>query len=365
MVYNIENNMDLQTLQTITQNFVKELEDAKSGKKTSLPFATNHLRTSPLVKDGEEFQALVIGGTMCKNARVKKQGEKLKILSLKEVTQPPFITKGDFLRFIDQELFSDVRVVALNFAYELQSVFDNDKLDGILVRPSKENTFTGLQGEKVGQTIETHIRKTRNQDIIVSCANDTICLLLSGLIKAPWEHLAAGIVGTGFNIAIFLDQHTAVNLESGSFTNFPQSEEGKAIDASSAKPGQALFEKEVSGGYLFKHFNALVKKRNIDYQEINSTWELKKLALKNIPTASALAKELIAYSASLVACQIAGITLFMQRDMGFIMDGSFFWDEKIYIDSVESRLKELVPEYKVTFIKVKDTTVVGAAKLVA
>jgi len=258
-----------------------------------------------------------------------------------------------------------VSVVALNFAYEMQSVFDNDKLDGILIRPSKEHTFTGLVGEKVGATIETYIKETRNQDIAVSCANDTICLLLSGLIKAKWEHLAAGIVGTGFNIAIFLDEHTAVNLESGSFKNFPQSEAGKTIDATSAKPGQAIFEKEVSGGYLFKHFNMLIKKRRIDYQEINSTWELKKLALKNIPVVSDLAKELIHYSASLVACQIAGITLFMKHDMTFIMDGSFFWDEKIYIDYVESRLKELVPQHKINFIKVKDTTVVGAAKLVA
>ncbi len=357
--------MDLTTLQTITHNFVKELEDATSGKKTSLPFAINQLPTTLLVKDGEEFQILVVGGSVCKIARAKKEGEHIRILSQEEKDRVTFATKEDFFKFLDQEIFSDVSAVALNFAYEMKSVFENNVLDGILLRPSKENTFTGLVGEKIGATIAAHIKQTRNQDITVSCANDTICLLLSGLTKNKWDNLAAGIVGTGFNFAIFLDQHTAVNLESGSFKKFPQSAEGKEIDATSIKPGEAIYEKEVSGGYLFKYFNLLLEKKNIDFPKTDSTQAMDELARQNIPQVSDLAKKVLDHSAALVACQLAGITQFQGKDMTFVMEGSLFWKALDYKETVESYFTKLTPEYKVSFINIDHSSLLGAAKLVA
>ena len=70
------------------------------------------------------------------------------------------------------------------------------------------------------------------------------------------------------------------------------------------------------------------------------------------------------HSAALMACQIAGITLFQKRNLTFIMEGSLFWEE-IYRQEVEQFLPELVSSYKVSFDKIADSTIVGAAKLVS
>lgn len=356
---------DLLTLQKTTANFLQELKDAALGKETSLPFIIHRLSSTPIVNDNEVFQVLVIGGSMCKSVLVKKKGNAIEIKKISEKQQPPFITRFDALSFIENELDKNVRILALNFAYPLTPVFENNKLDGILLAGSKENTFSGLIGKKICEEIETYIKEKRGQVIEAFVANDTICLILSGLTEFPAKSLAGGIVGTGVNFALFLDDTTAVNLEAANFDKFVQSEEGKEIDISSSYPGHALLEKETSGAYLYKHFNSIIKKRNISHHEINSTWELKKLALKKIPAVSLLAHDLLFYSARLVACAISGITLFKKNDMTFVMDGSFFWGENIYKDAVANTVKKLVPQYKVSFANIQDNTILGAAKLVA
>lgn len=93
----------------------------------------------------------------------------------------------------------------------------------------KNMCFEGLIGEVVGLAIEKKVLEVRQQQIHVGMANDTICLLLSGLTHTWWDHVAAGIVGTGLNFALFLDQHTLVNLESANFSKFEQLPEGKIM----------------------------------------------------------------------------------------------------------------------------------------
>lgn len=356
--------MDIPTLQTIQANFLQELKNAQSGKQTSLAFITHQLPQNPIVKNNEVFQVLVIGGSVCKNAKVIKEKNSISILEMTQKPQPPFITKEDLFSFIEKELLENVSVLALNFAYPLQPVFHNNKLDGVLVSGAKENTFTGLIGKQLGLEIGQHMQQQRNRSITVSVANDTICLLLSGLMKHPWETLAAGIVGTGYNAAFFLDEKKLVNLEAGNFNKFSPSEEEKEVDLHSSAPGLKLFEKEISGAYLYRHFNSILQKKGIDYHPLSSTWELKTLALKNIAPVSELAMQLIEKSASLVACQIGGITLFKQKNMAFVMDGSFFWEEDIYKNLVEQYLQKLIPNFTVTFHEIENTTIIGAAKLV-
>ena len=111
------------------------------------------------------------------------------------------------------------------------------------------------------EEIEQYVEHKYHKKIIASTANDTICLLLSGLIDHPWSKIAGGIVGTGLNFAIFLDEHTSVNIEAANFDKFICSDECKEIDSESAKPGAALFEKETAGAYLYRHFNIILEKK--------------------------------------------------------------------------------------------------------
>ena len=247
--------MNAETLKSITGNFVTELEKAKNGIKTSLPFIRHQLSLKPKVKKGEVFQVLRIGGSIYQNALVKRVHGKIAIVKSTQKPLPIFATQEIFLKFIDKTLNPDVAHLALNFAYPMEPVSRDGYLDGRLVAGIKEHSFTGLVGTLVGETIEKHIKNKYHRTVHAAIANDTVCLLLSGLTQFRWQGLVGGIIGTGVNFAIFLDEGTIVNLESAEFNKFPQTPEGKLIDKASKLPTSHLFEKEIAGGYLYQHFN--------------------------------------------------------------------------------------------------------------
>ena len=356
--------MSITQLKAIQQDFLQELKDAYSDKKTSLPFIVHQISSKPIIRDGETLRSLVVGGTVTKIANLKKSGDSIDVLGKKE-QQVHFKNEEDFLAFVNNELPDNIDVLALNFAYPIQPVFENGKLDGVLLAVTKEGGFHGLVGKKIGKEVEDYVLAKRNKKIKVAVANDTICLLLSGLTKYSFDNLAAGIVGTGFNIAFFLGQDRLVNLESANFDKFPQTKEGRIVDQESTQPGKSLFEKETAGAYLYKHFNLIIKNKNIDFPSINSTEELNSLSFENIPQVSDIAKSLLKRSAQLVACQIAGITDFMNRRMVFNMEGSLFWKGNNYKETVEKTVRQLVPNHKVEFVEIKDSGILGAAKLVS
>ncbi|MBI2443169.1 MAG: hypothetical protein HYV40_04670 [Candidatus Levybacteria bacterium] len=354
------------TLDAIADNFSQELTAAASGQKTSLPFIVHEIPSSSLVPEGEVFQVLAMGGSVFLNALLKKQRNHFHPLRRDSKNTEIFKTKEAFLAFIEKEIDQSVRFVALNFAYPLEPVFERGRLDGVLVMGSKENGFEGLVGEKVGEEIEKRIFKKTGKKITVSVANDTICLLLSGLTEVRRdEEIAAGILGTGMNFAMFLDKEHPVNLEAANFDKFPQSDTGKIIDKHSASPGMALLEKEVSGAYLYKHFNEMIKRDGISFPPLSATQELDGLLEDPHADVYPLAKMLLERSAGLIAATIAGITKYKQKDMTFVMEGSLFWSARYYRRNVRKMLLSLIPEYTVTFIKIDDSPIYGAAKLIA
>jgi len=356
--------MNIDALRTIKDNFVTELQNSSVGKKTSLPFIRHELSPKSFVTIGDTFQTLVIGGSFYQKATMKVQEGGIKILSHDQGPQPSFLDQHSLMKFVEAHINPKIRVVALNFAYPMKPIVRSGLLDGTLVSGSKENTFTDLVGKNVGEEIEQYMYKAHGRKVHVSAANDTICLLLSGLIHHEWNRIAAGVVGTGLNFAIFLDKLITVNLESANFDKFPQSISGKEIDQHSAAIGEALYEKEVSGAYLFRHFNILSQKLNHSIPQIQTTRELEELLTHQDKEISKLAREILDHSASLVAAQIAGILEFSKRDLVFIMQGSLYWKGSKYKETVEKIVAELVPEYHATYEQVLHSDLFGAAKLV-
>ena len=357
-------HMDNGPLKVDSQNFADELQKSLSTK-TSLPFIRHSLSTKAIVSDNQKFQVIVIGGSFYQKAIMIREKNSINILRREQGEQPPFLTETALLDFIKIHLEPDIDILALNFAYPLVPVTRGKILDGMLQSGSKENTFVGLIGKKVGGTIENYIKEKLGRKVKVSAANDTICLLLSGLVNLPWDHLAAGVVGTGLNFAIFLDKYTAVNLESANFDKFPASEAGKMIDKTSVAPGTALYEKEVSGAYIYEHFNYIAKQLHLNVNDIKNTKELDELVTNKDPEVAKVAKEVLEHSASLVAAQIAGLLRFCKRDLTFIMQGSLFWKGYKFKENVEKIVNELCPEYRAKFVQVPHSDLYGAAKLVA
>ncbi len=357
--------MDIDLMLTITKNFTQELQRSEDGKKTSLPFIVQQIPRSSVVEDNERFQILVVGGSVGKSAVAKRKGKTITFTSVKEFPLPVFTDKRVFYQFIDEYVDPSVSVMAMNFAYPLTPVFDSGVLDGSLLSGTKEHAFEGLLGEVVGAGITNYLKRKHKRSVTVSLANDTICLLLSGLTRHTWSEVSAGVVGTGLNFAYFLDADKPVNLESAFFSRFPQSAEGKLIDKRSVESGASLFEKEVSGAYLYKHFNLVAQKEEMHVAPLETTEQLNALARKKMDPGSGLARLLLERSAALVACQIAGITTHKKQDMAFVMEGSLFWHGYGYKDAVERYLKLIVPQYTVSFHQIKDSELLGAAKLVA
>lgn len=357
--------MQKQSLATIAENFCHELERAKNSHKTSLPFIRHHLSLKPKIQTDEVFQVLRIGGSIYQNALVKRVNGKIAIVKSTQKPLPIFTSESVFLSFIEKALEKDVGHLALNFAYPVTPMSRDGYLDGRLIMGTKEHNFEGMVGKLVGQTIERHIQDKLHRVIHVALANDTVCLVLSGLTQFPSKGLVGGVVGTGLNFALFLDEKTIVNLEAANFDKFPQSAEGKLIDKASVRPKSALIEKEVAGGYLYQHFNIRLHKEGLDFPEIKSTKEMDAVAFKNIPMVSLLAREVSDHSSSLVSCQIAGIAQFLKRDIVCVIEGSLFWKGWRYKENVGVTVKQLAPQYQVSFVFIEQSGILGAAKLIS
>ncbi len=356
-------SMKNSVLKQITKNFKDELTFSSQGKKTSLPFIQNPLPKTSVVADGETFQVLVFGGTNARSALVKKQGNNLQIIKILEQQCPMFSTKNVFLSFLANNLDPEITTLAINFAFPVKPVYHNGKLEGELITGTKEHAFEGMVGENVCVEIEAYIKNKTGKSIEVSLANDSICLLLSGLTQDKSEHIGACIVGTGTNVAFFLSPTTAVNVESGYFNKFPQTEPGKKVDEHSLEKGTKLFEKETSGQYLYQYFNYAAS--NIPGASIKETRDLDMIAANKQHKLSGLALDVITHSASLVACQLAGIVEFSKKDMKFVVQGSLFLKGYKYSEILQKTLTTLIPEYKVSFIHIEDADILGAGKLVA
>lgn len=356
--------MTHQSLQSVYQNFLHELEQAAKNEKSSLPYIINTIPSESLVKDQETFQVMAIGGTVFRSAILQKQGNNITILHIEKEDLPVFPTKNSLMAFVEKRIKPDITNLAVNFAYAIKPIFERGRLDGILLVANKENAFEGLIGKKVGEAIEEYIYQKRKQHLTVCVVNDTVGLVLSGITTHPWQHIAAGIVGTGVNFAIMTNADTVVNLESSTFDKFVQTEAGKIIDASSLNPGKQLFEKETSGKYLYRHFNYLVDQNSINCNHVKNTMQLSMLAEEQIPDFSEQAQNILDHSAQLVATQVAGILSFLKRDITFIMQGSLFWKGNRYKETVERYTKQLEPTFTATFTHIDNSDILGAAKLI-
>lgn len=355
--------INIEQLKIIANNFTQELQNAQGGKKTSLGFIIHELSPSPIVKDGEIFEVLVIGGTVGEIATLKKNGKAIQILDKKK-ERLSFKNEKAFLDFVNSRLPNNINTVGLNLANALKPIFENGRLDGVLLEVSKEGKFHSLIGKQIGKEIENYVLAKRNKKITVTVANDTVCLLTSGLTEFSEEELVGGIVGTGLNFAFFLSKNKLVNLESKNFDKFLQTNTGKMVDKESSQPDLNLFEKETAGAYLYKHFNFILKENGIVFPYITSTEELDRISRINIPQISEIAQSLIKRSAQFVACQIAGIISFKQTNMSFVMEGSLFWKGNNYKETVEKMVKQLIALYKVDFVEIENSAILGAAKLI-
>jgi hexokinase len=357
---------------TIRDNFYDELTKAARGESTSLPFIHNQLPSASLVQAGETFQVFVIGGTNGETATALYNSDGS--VSITDYQAHPelskFHTLEDFLAFIDSHVADTTKAIGLNFAFTLiPQTGDKGQLDGVMVSgDTKGHAFQGLQQERVGEAIERHFQQTHRRDLLASVGNDTVCLIASGTNRdTDRDTLVAGIVGTGYNMAFYLDNQTIINVQASDFTSFTPTATGRVVDHESKNVGEQLYNKEVAAGELYKHYNALLEEHHLSSGILQSTKELAVLAKTHKGKEGDIARSLFRRSASLVAAQFAGFYNFKERPptLTAIMQDGLFWEGPRYKEMVNEELAQLgVPEGAIRFEKVVQSDVLGAAKLI-
>lgn len=360
--------MPIETLEQITQDMLLELQSKHPPTSSSLSYTPHHIVKAKPMVDGQLFQVIVVGGTYYKCALFEYRNGQAHIKDAEDGKLQTLATDGAFLTFIESLLHPSIDRLVVNFAFPLKPITDDSThiLDGILLAESKEHKLVGLIGKAIGKQIKEHVFASRGQEIQVSVANDTICLLLSGLTDTTTpQSIAAGIVGTGVNFAYFETDECAVNTEAGNFSAFAQPHEMKLVDRMSSNPGAALYEKTVAGAYLYKLYNERIKELDNMHESdlIKDTQELDDLARSADQLKAPIAQEILTRSAQLTACMMAALMLHKKRSLTFVMEGSVFWKAWNYEDMVNATVHKLAPDYTMHAIRVSESNVLGAAQL--
>jgi hexokinase len=392
-------------LKQIYKSFRDELEKTSDGHQTSFAYIHSPIPQKKLVEKGEVFQVIMFGGSHIETAMMVANEEKSFIVDFDKTSIPLLINKQVFFETFERHLRPAVRYVALNFAFPIQTITRKGILDGVLIGAPKGHTFDGMLSKTVGLELEKYIFKKQNRLITVSVCNDSTAMGLATInLKTgfDWKNTAVGIVGTGTNFGFFENNKTFVNLESGNFNKFEQSRTGQIIDAISDNHLEHWIEKEVSGAYLFQHFNILASEYSLPFH-LASTQQLDQLAqglqpedldtiksndpgkqffinhndipenyMELLNDAVNLARTLLKKSASLIACKVAGLRDYLQtrhpkhtQKVLFMMEGSMFWSSLDYYHNVRLTLKDLgVDPETIVFEHQSHAGLFGASKLI-
>lgn len=352
-------SFDTQALINLKDNLLDEFRQAEKGRKTSLAYAVH--KFNPEKKQARSAKAIVVGGTNIAAADVTREGLSINFSEVYTDVLPEIDRAERLFEIIEKTAGNSDGIFGLNFAYPMRPLLRDGRLDGILIKGTKEHSFDGLVGKEIGLAVEKFF-SDKNRDVTITCANDTVCLVLAGLSGYDPSTLAAGVVGTGFNFGFFNDRSEIVNLESGNFSGFLPSDSCRILDRESRDPGEQLFEKETSGAYLHLHYNIINAERGNAAKKIEDAEELSNAAAAG----DKLAEELFEKSASLVAAEIAAIYQFRGKPLlNLTIEGSLYWKGWMFRENVEKYLESLgVPRGAVNIRFIEESSIVGAAELV-
>ncbi|MEI6533334.1 MAG: hypothetical protein WCO06_05845 [Candidatus Roizmanbacteria bacterium] len=326
-------------LNTISDNFVLHLKQAIAQLPSSLAFLPHPLPKKTFVKIDQQYQLIKLGGTNTKSEIYNYGKEGIHyLLNYQEFKVPIFNGSVDLCNFLANIIHTDTQVVALNFAFPTKPILREGRLDGILFASTKEHVLDDMFGKAVGQTIESFILEKTSKKIKIAVANDTVCLLLGAIEEPNYTSHTAIVVGTGFNIALHEQSGVILNLEAGNFDAFTPSDTGSLVIEKSINKSAYHFEKEVSGKYLFQHFNLFIDQYSLPFQHLRDSDELSSLSQKSDDKGQ-IAKSLLKRSASLVASHMVGIYKYYQKPQTIcITEGSFYWHGYQYHQYVQDAL---------------------------
>lgn len=253
------------------------------------------------------------------------------------------------------------------FSYPAESLLNGDATQ---LRWTKGVDIPEMVGKPVGKPLLDYLNKENGDRFTdVKVINDTVASLFAGLTESNYDAYIGLIVGTGTNMATFINADRIkklnpeyklsglipVNLESGNFNPPHLTSIDDKVDACSDSKGAQRFEKAVSGMYLGE-----ILKSVFPCDEFEARFDAQKLtSIMNYPDIHKkkyvdVAGWIYERSAKLVAASIAGLVMVLVshdpsiKKVKLVAEGSLFWSEyrkgKDYKVLVMNELQKLLAE---------------------
>lgn len=247
------------------RNYIAQME-AGLAEGSSLRMIPTYLGVKEHPGDDREILVIDAGGTNLRIARVRLSGSEAEVLERRGTRMPG--TQGEISC---EELISaladhiltvrgDARECGFCFSYPAE-ILENG--DGKVLHFDKDVRIRNSEGLELGESLNREIVRRGEEAMQFTVLNDTVATWFAGVLKGhacDSASVIAMIWGTGFNVC-YLERadnirkmdasfDMVINMEAGGYDGFPMTETDKALDASTAIPGDQLMEKKVSGAYL-------------------------------------------------------------------------------------------------------------------
>lgn len=244
--------------QALTDALLAAMQRGLRGEPGGLPMLPAYLAPGKHLPDTEGKRVAVVdaGGTHFRVATVRYEFGHPVLENERKLPMPGTDGAADWADFIRltadalAPLLADATHIGVCFSYPAQNT---PELDAKVLSMTKEVQLTGWEERLVGADLAEELARRGCPKLPIAVVNDTPATYLSGVatISNNYANGFAGLVnGTGTNTCCLLpvraieklgrdeDGAMLVNLESGSFTELPQSRFDQAIDAASAAPAR-------------------------------------------------------------------------------------------------------------------------------
>ena len=343
-------------LKQISQQFQAEIEKASKKEVSSLAFEKNLLFKNRIKTKKEDLlQIIYIGGSHIESALINPKNQN-QILNFKSEKISPLKNSQEFFELIAKYYTPKANFLNLNLAAHLKSIYRKDILDAVLIKNHLEHNLQDLVGKHVGLEVEKYLKQKFNKKITVSSSNNLVSLGFLAKEDKEFEssHTITGVIASGLNFGFYQDNETFINLESGKFKL--ENEEIAEFFASNNLHNQ--FNKQAK----FLNLKIELKKKE-DFERILKNPNKYSLEIGE------LAKKILQKSAQLVACQFYGIILYkfgqnpiLKHKIKLLLEGSLFWDNKIYKETFLKTLEELgLENQKLEIIRIKHGFILGSS----
>jgi len=337
---------------------------------------------------GTNYRAAVINfvGGIANITPKKAGGTELSASTTKGFSLDDLLVKQS--EFVNQIDLPEKAPIGYCFSYPAECLPNGD---AELIKWTKGLDIKEMIGNPVGKPLLDQLNKTGKAEFTgIKVINDTVASLFAGLTDPDFDAYIGLIVGTGTNMAAFVNADripkidpglnwqglTPVNLESGNFNPPHLTKYDELVDEKSDNKGSQRFEKAVSGMYIGQILREVFPEDGFDAQTdgkaltdiINNPDQHKKNHVK-------VAKAIYKRSAKLVAASLAGLIDLLAthdksiRKVRITAEGSLFWSDvagcKDYNKVVKTTLKELLGELghkkiKVNIAEIESANMIGS-----